>query len=186
MPDCIGGGMRGNMELQILHMIQELHANWLDPVMIFVSALGNGGLIWIALSIGLAIPKRTRACGLTMMGAMVLSYLLGNLFLKNIIGRPRPFMADNSVTLLIPKPGEYSFPSGHTLNSVTAATVIFLYFKKAGIVALILAGVIAFSRMYLFVHYPTDILGGIILGIMDAMLAYKIAQDIIKKREERL
>ena len=186
MPEYMAGGMRGNMELQILHMLQELHTDWLDPVMIFVSALGNGGLIWIALSIVLAIPKRTRACGLTMIGAMLLSYLLGNLFLKNVIARPRPFMEDGSVTLLIPKPGEYSFPSGHTLNSVTAATVIFIYFKKAGIGALILAGLIAFSRMYLFVHYPTDILGGIILGIMDAMLAYKIAQMIIKKREERL
>lgn len=178
--------MRGNMELQILHMIQELHTDWLDPVMILVSALGNGGLIWIALSVVLAIPKRTRACGLTMMGAMALSFLIGNLFLKNVIARPRPFVVDSSVTLLIPKPGEYSFPSGHTLNSVTAATVIFLYFKKAGIAALVLAGLIAFSRMYLFVHYPTDILGGIILGIMDAMLAYKITQMVIKKREERL
>lgn len=173
------------MELEILHGIQKLHTDWLDPVMILVSALGNGGLIWIALSVVLAVPKRTRACGLTMMGAMALSFLIGNLFLKNVIARPRPFVVDGSVTLLIPKPGEYSFPSGHTLNSVTAAMVIFLYFKKAGIAALVLAGLIAFSRMYLFVHYPTDILGGIILGIMDAMLAYKIAQMIIKKREER-
>lgn len=174
------------MELQILHAIQELHTDWLNAIMIFVSTLGNAGMIWIALSIALAIPKRTRACGLTMMGAMALSFLLGNLFLKNVIARPRPFMADSSVTLLIPQPGEYSFPSGHTLNSVTAATVIFLYFKKAGIIALLFAGVIAFSRLYLFVHYPTDILGGILLGIVDAVLAYKVAQIIKRKREERL
>ncbi|MBQ7781068.1 MAG: phosphatase PAP2 family protein [Lachnospiraceae bacterium] len=174
------------MELEILHAIQKMHTDWLDPIMVFLSALGNGGMIWIALSIVLVVPKRTRACGLTMMGAMALSFLIGNLFLKNVIARPRPFVVDSSVTLLIPKPGEYSFPSGHTLNSVTAATVIFLYFKKAGIAALVLAGLIAFSRMYLFVHYPTDILGGIILGIMDAMLAYKITQMVIKKREERL
>lgn len=174
------------MELQILHMIQELHTEWLNAIMIFVSTLGNAGMIWIALSIALAIPKRTRACGLTMMGAMALSFLLGNLFLKNVIARPRPFMADASVTLLIPEPGEYSFPSGHTLNSFTAATVIFLYFKKAGIAALLFAGLIAFSRLYLFVHYPTDILGGILLGIMDAVLIYKVAQIIMKKREERL
>ncbi|MGN0432299.1 MAG: phosphatase PAP2 family protein [Lachnospiraceae bacterium] len=174
------------MELQILHMLQELHTDWLDSVMVLVSALGNGGLMWIALSVGLLIPKRTRYCGLTMIGAMTLSFLIGNLFLKNVIARPRPFMEDSSVILLVPKPGEYSFPSGHTLNGMTAATVIFLYFKKAGIAALIMAGLIAFSRMYLFVHYPTDILGGIILGIIDAILAYKIAQMIIKKREERL
>lgn len=174
------------MELEILHAIQELHTDWLDAFMILVTTLGNGGIIWIALSLVLVVPKRTRACGLTMMGAMALSYLLGNLLLKNLIARPRPFMVDSSVSLLIPKPGEYSFPSGHTLNSVTAATVIFLYFKKAGIGAYVLAALIAFSRLYLFVHYPTDILGGILLGIMDAMLVYKIVQIIIKRREERL
>lgn len=174
------------MELEILHAIQELHTDWLDAFMILVTTLGNGGIIWIALSLVLVVPKRTRACGLTMMGAMLLSFLLGNLLLKNLIARPRPFMVDSSVSLLIPKPGEYSFPSGHTLNSVTAATVIFLYFKKAGIGAYVLAALIAFSRLYLFVHYPTDILGGILLGIIDALIVYKIAQIIIKKREERL
>ena len=174
------------MELEILHAIQELHTDWLNAVMILVTTLGNGGIIWIALSLVLVVPKRTRVCGFTMMGAMLLSFLLGNLLLKNLIARPRPFVADPSVTLLIPKPGEYSFPSGHTLNSVTAATVIFLYFKKAGIGAYILAALIAFSRLYLFVHYPTDIIGGILLGIIDALIVYKIAQIILKKREERL
>ncbi len=174
------------MELEILHAIQELHTDWLNAIMILVTTLGNGGIIWIALSLVLVVPKRTRVCGFTMMGAMLLSFLLGNLLLKNLIARPRPFMVDTSVTLLIPKPGEYSFPSGHTLNSVTAATVIFLYFKKAGIGAYVLAALIAFSRLYLFVHYPTDILGGILLGIIDALIVYKIAQIIIKKREERL
>ncbi len=174
------------MELEILHAIQELHTDWLNAIMILVTTLGNGGIIWIALSLVLVVPKRTRVCGLTMMGAMLLSFLLGNLLLKNLIARPRPFMVDTSVTLLIPKPGEYSFPSGHTLNSVTAATVIFLYFKKAGIGALVLAALIAFSRLYLFVHYPTDILGGILLGVIDAVIVYKIVQVIIKKREERL
>lgn len=174
------------MELEILHAIQELHTDWLNAIMILVTTLGNGGIIWIALSLVLVVPKRTRVCGFTMMGAMLLSFLLGNLLLKNLIARPRPFMVDTSVTLLIPKPGEYSFPSGHTLNSVTAATVIFLYFKKAGIGAYVLAALIAFSRLYLFVHYPTDILGGILLGIIDALIGYKIAQIIIKKREERL
>ena len=174
------------MELEILHGIQELHTDWLNAIMILVTTLGNGGIIWIALSLVLVVPKRTRVCGFTMMGAMLLSFLLGNLLLKNLIARPRPFMEDTSVALLIPKPGEYSFPSGHTLNSVTAATVIFLYFRKAGIGAYVLAALIAFSRLYLFVHYPTDILGGILLGIIDALIIYKIAQVIMKKREERL
>lgn len=174
------------MELQILHTLQDLHAGWLNPVMILLSALGNAGLIWIALSIVLAIPKRTRLCAFTMMGAMALSFLLGNVLIKNLVARPRPFAVDASVTLLIPQPGEYSFPSGHTLNGFTAATVIFLYYKRTGILALLFAGAIAFSRMYLFVHYPTDILAGMLLGITDAVVTYFIVKAIMKKREERL
>lgn len=174
------------MELQILHMLQELHAEWLDPVMILLSTLGNAGLIWIALSVVLAIPKRTRVCAFTMMGAMALSFLLGNIMIKNLVARPRPFMVDASVMLLIPQPGEYSFPSGHTLNGFTAATVIFLYYKKAGVLALLFAGAIAFSRMYLFVHYPTDILAGMLLGIVDAVITYFVVKMMLKKREERL
>lgn len=172
------------MELEILHAIQGMHNDWLDAVMIALSALGNSGIIWIALSVVLVIPKRTRLCGVTMMAAMALSFLLGNLLLKNLIARGRPFTVDTSVSLLIPIPGEYSFPSGHTLNGFTAATVIFLYFKKAGIAALLLAAGIAFSRMYLFVHYPTDILGGILLGVADALIVYnlyKIPQKQCKK-----
>ena len=164
------------MELEILHAIQGLRREWLDPLMIFLSALGNHGLFWILLSIVLAIPKRTRCCGFTMMGAMALSFLLGNVLLKNLIARPRPFTVDTSVILLVPRPGEYSFPSGHTLNGFTAASVLFLYFKRTGIAALLLAGAIAFPRMYLFVHYPTDILGGLLLGVADAVIVYFIVR----------
>ena len=161
------------MELQILHMLQDIHAEWLEPVIILLSALGNAGLIWIALSVVLAIPKRTRLCAFTMMGAMALSFLLGNVIIKNLVARPRPFSVD-------------SFPSGHTLNGFTAATVLFLYYKKAGVFALLSAAAIAFSRMYLFVHYPTDILAGMLLGIADAAAMYFIVKMIQKKREERL
>lgn len=158
------------MELQILHMIQNLHADWLNPIMIFVTKIGENGEVWILLSIILAIIPKTRKCGLTMMASMALTFLLGNVILKNVIARPRPCAVDDSVKLLIPFPGEYSFPSGHSSNGFAAATVIFAYYHKPGIAALLLATVIAFSRMYLFVHYPTDILGGILLGILDACL----------------
>lgn len=174
------------MELQILHAIQGMHTDFLDAIMILLSTLGNAGLIWIFLSIVLVFPKRTRRCGFTMMGAMALSFLIGNLFLKNLIARPRPCAVDTSVRLLIPFPSEYSFPSGHSLNGFTAATVIFLYFKKAGVFALLFAASIAFSRLYLFVHYPTDILGGMVLGILDAVLVYWIVKKVMQRRERRL
>ena len=158
------------MELQILHGIQGLHNEFLNSVMIFFSTIGNGGMCWIVVSILLAVIPRTRKCGFTMMASMALTFLLGNVFLKNLIAGPRPFMMDNSVTLLIPEPSEYSFPSGHTANSFAAAVVICAYFRRAGIAALVMAATIAFSRMYLFVHYPTDILGGIALGTLDACI----------------
>lgn len=169
------------MELQILHMLQGLHNEFLDGVMILVSTLGDHGLLWIAVSLVMLIPKRTRLCGITALVAMAVSFLLGNIVLKNVIARPRPCAVDSSVRLLIPFPSEYSFPSGHTLNGFTAATVIFMYFKVAGIPALFLAATIAFSRMYLFVHYPTDILAGIVLGVLDAVVAFIFVTKIYTK-----
>lgn len=158
------------MELEILHAIQGLHNEWLNALMIFFSAMGNGGIVWIVTSVVLALIPRTRKCGFAMMASMALTFLFGNLLLKNLIARPRPFFVDESVALLIPRPSEYSFPSGHTANSFAAAVVIFSHYRKAGIGALLVAAVIAFSRMYLFVHYPTDILGGLALGTLDACI----------------
>ena len=169
------------MELQILHAIQGMHMEWLDTIMIGLSTIGNVGIIWIVLSVILAIIPKTRKCGLTMMCSMALSFAVGNVLLKNIIGRARPCSIDTSVSLLIPFPSEYSFPSGHTLNGFTAAVTLFLFYKKPGIIAIIIAGFIAFSRMYLFVHYPTDIIGGIIIGIIDACIVVFLTRYSIKK-----
>ena len=92
----------------------------------------------------------------------------------------RPCQIDTSVLLKIPMPGEYSFPSGHTLHAFTAATMIFLHHKKAGVACLILAVLIAYSRMYLFVHFPTDVLAGMLLGIVVAHTVYRIS---LRKRK---
>lgn len=166
------------MELEVLHAIQSLHMDWLSPVMIVVSALGNAGMIWIAMALVMLCFRKTRRCGVLMLAAMAFSFLLGNVILKNLIARPRPFHSDTSISLLIPFPGEYSFPSGHTLNGFTAATVIFVHFRKAGIAALLFAGLIAFSRLYLFVHYPTDIMAGVVLGVLDALLICWIGRKV--------
>lgn len=172
-----------SFEMEFLHMLQSMHTPWLTPIMILVSTLGNAGLIWIITGLILLIPRKTRQCGVTMLIAMAFSFILGNLILKNVIGRARPFIQDETIKLLIPPPGEFSFPSGHTLNGFTAATVIFMYFKKPGIGALIFAGVIAFSRMYLFVHFPTDILGGLVLGVLDGMLVTFLVRRAVEKKK---
>ncbi|MCM1043955.1 MAG: phosphatase PAP2 family protein [Candidatus Gastranaerophilales bacterium] len=159
-------------------MIQELHRDWLDPIMVFFTTLGNAGLFWIALSVVLSCIPKTRKCGLTMLFGMALTYLFGNILLKNLVARPRPCAIDKSVTLLIPFPREYSFPSGHSSNGFTAAFILFGYYRKMGVAALAVAAIIAFSRMYLFVHYPTDILGGICVGLADAYLAFCCARKV--------
>lgn len=169
------------MEFEILYAIQGMHNAVLDSLMLFFTTLGEGGILWIAISLILVISNKTRKCGLAMMGAMALSFLLGNLIIKNIVQRARPCTLDPTVKLLIKFPWDYSFPSGHTLNGFTAATVIFCYYKRWGMLAYVGAAMIAFSRMYLFVHFPTDILGGIILGIADGVLMYKIIQKVYKK-----
>lgn len=171
-----------NMELMILHQIQNLHTPWLDPIMIGVSTLGNGGTLWIAIALLMLCFKKTRKCGIIMAVSMLGCYVLGNLVIKNLVARTRPFRVDETVQLLIAMPGEYSFPSGHTMNSFTAATVIFAHFKKPGIVAILLAVIIAFSRMYLFVHYPTDILAGFLIGVGMALFVLWLSKQNQVKR----
>ena len=91
---------------------------------------------------------------------------MGNLTIKPLVGRLRPFYIVHDIKLLIPEPYGYSFPSGHALSSFAASTVIFLNNKKLGLIALILAIMIAFSRLYLYVHYLSDVLVGALLGVM--------------------
>ena len=162
------------MELQILYAISEWHSPILDKIMIFITSLGNAGVFWLCLSIILAIIPRTRRCGICMLLSMALTFILGNLILKNVVARPRPFTVATEVVLKIAKPLEYSFPSGHTMSAFSAATALFLFHKRWGVAALLLAAAIGFSRMYLFVHYPTDILAGVVLGCVDALLIFRL------------
>lgn len=172
------------MEFEFLYVLQSLHNPILDKIMVAITTLGDDGIFWIIVGLGMLIFKKTRKCGAMMLLTMAICYIVGNIGLKNIIQRPRPCRIDPSVPLLIPFPSEYSFPSGHTLHGFAAATAIFLHFKKPGIAALVLASLIAFSRMYLFVHFPTDILGGIIIGVGMAVLIYRLEKKIRKKATE--
>lgn len=174
------------MEMSILHAIQSIHTSLLDSIMVFITTLGNGGLIWIAIAVICLFSKKYRKCGIAMGLALLLSFILGNVILKNLVARPRPCWIDSSVTLLIKNPTDYSFPSGHSFASFAGATVIFMYHKKEGIIALILAALIAFSRLYLFVHYPSDVLGGAILGIFVAVISVWIVNKYLLNKRESL
>ena len=172
-------------DLPILDWIQANMANpVLDLIMPYITMLGNGGIFWIACSlIMLAIPK-TRKTGLGMALALVMGLLICNITLKPLIGRIRPYdyqseFLNTTITLLVKMPHDFSFPSGHTIASFEAATVILLNSKKLGIPAMILAVLIAFSRLYLYVHYPTDVIASIVLGVLFAVLGNLLAHKLL-------
>ena len=140
------------MDLTIVRWAAEhLHGPFLDTVMPYVTALGDSGFIWVVICLVLLARKKTRRAGIFCGLALLIAYVSGELVIKNLIQRPRPFTLLPGVSLLIPPPGSFSFPSGHTGSSFAGATAIFLLDKKWGVPALVLAALIAFSRLYLSV-----------------------------------
>lgn len=160
-----------NFELGILDKIQDIFKSDLfDAIMPFASKLSNEGIIWIILALILLIIPKYRKVGIIVTVALILDVLLCNVFLKPLVARARPFTY-NDFILLIKMPTDFSFPSGHTAVSFSAAFALLFAKSKMFIPAVILATIIAFSRLYLYVHFPTDILAGIILGLMCGKLS---------------
>lgn len=169
----------------------------LDNIMPFFTMLGDYGIVWIVLSIVFMIPKKTRRTGFGMALSLVLCLIFGNGIIKNLVARPRPFDLPGCTLsrdrLLIPAPTDYSFPSGHTMSSVAAATALFKDHSVLGFLAFVLALAIAFSRLYLQVHYPSDVLGGLIIGFLMGLWGCNIVKVVAdrftknkhnKKKEE--
>ena len=170
-------------EISILLWIQENLRGALDGFWVFITHLGDGGYLWIAIGIALLFFKKTRPVGISVLLALLINLFITNIGLKNIIARPRPFNVNPELITLIKHPSSFSFPSGHTSGSLTAAMVLYhLMPKKIGVPAVVLATMIAFSRMYVGVHYPTDVLGGIAV----AMVASTVAIVIVRFAKEKL
>lgn len=177
------------MEFAILDALQKLHTPVLTAVMKVITSLGDAGLIWILLALVLLLIPKTRKTGVVVALALILDLLLCNVLLKTLIARTRPYEIQTMVEILIRKPSDYSFPSGHTAASFAAASALFFAKgrdKRLWAPALMLAVLIAFSRLYFYVHYPTDVLGGAAIGLLCGYLASKIAEITdgmkIKKR----
>ena len=154
------------MESSILLWVQEnLRSDTLTPIVKFITTLGNAGILWIILSAIFLCFKKTRKIGLMTSLSLILDLLSVNVLIKNLAARTRPYEVIEGLTSLIGPQSDFSFPSGHTAASFAFATVIlFTAPKKYSVPTLILATLIALSRIYLGVHYPTDILGGIVIG----------------------
>lgn len=167
--------MLEQIDFSILNFIQEhIRCAFLDYLFPAITHLGDAGIIWIIIALVLLFFKNHRKTGITMIIGLVLGLLIGNLFLKNVVGRLRPFEIQEGVKLLIKAPKDPSFPSGHTLASVTSATILFLNYKKRAIIFIVLAIFIALSRLYLYVHFPSDVIAGAILGVFIGNLSVRL------------
>lgn len=172
------------MELRFLDFLQTIHTPLLDRILAFITSLGNAGIIWIVLAVVLLILPKTRKTGIIVAAALLMDLILCNLILKNLVARVRPYDVNTAIAILIKKSLDFSFPSGHTAASFAAMTALFLAkMKKAWIAALVLAVLIAFSRLYFYVHYPTDVLGGAVVGILSGIIGYAIVEKIDKRRK---
>lgn len=161
---------------RILVWIQEhLRFDWLDSVMVFMTRLADSGIIWVCLAVLLLCFKKYRKTGTAMAVALMIGYVATNLILKNVVMRVRPYDAIAAITPLL-REGSWSFPSGHATCSIAAGYVMYQRLPRyMGIPALILAIVICLSRMYVGVHYPTDVICGVMIGLFAAMCALKIS-----------
>ncbi len=147
----------------------------------FFTALGDVGLVWIVLIVTLLLIPLKRWHGLKVLLAFLFSAFIGNILLKPIVARLRPFELNTVISLIIDKPSGYSFPSGHTITAFAAATAMFIGDKRFGSLALVLAFLISFSRLYLYVHFPSDVIAGAVLGIVSGVIAC-IVVDIFNKK----
>ena len=163
----------------------------LDVAMPIITLLGDAGIFWIAVSVLFMLTKKYRKTGIGMMFALMMGLLICNIWLKPAVARIRPYDFQmehfmKEIPLLAGTMHDFSFPSGHTIASFEAAVVILLNNKKLGIPAMILACLIAFSRLYLYVHYPTDVLFSIVLGTAFAFLGNFLAKKVMNILPEKL
>ncbi len=170
-------------EASIILWIQENLRGVMDGFWVFVTHLGDEGFLWIALGIVLLFWKKTRPIGFTMLLSLSLDFLIVNVTLKGLVGRPRPFVVNEAIVTLIKQPSPYrSFPSGHTAGSFAAMLALYKWVpKKIGIPAVVLATLVALSRLYVGVHYPTDLLGGFVVGLVSSIVAYRIVKSVMRK-----
>lgn len=169
-----------SLDWSVLHWMQDtLTCPALDFLMPKITLLGNGGAVWLLAAGGLLCTKKYRRQGVLLLGGLAAGVLVGNVLLKNLIARPRPCWIDSGIRLLIPDPTDYSFPSGHTLSSVIGATVLTKTNRRFGCAAIPLAALIAFSRLYLYVHFPSDVLAAAVLGVVIGEISVRCGSRVI-------
>lgn len=176
------------IDFLILDYIQENIRHFiLDPLMVGLSYIGEFGAVWILLAIVLVLFRKTRPAGVCMLASLALEFLIGDICIKNIVLRPRPFLINTDIDLIIEAPTSPSFPSGHSAAAFASVTALFGMLKEKRWIAysaLALAVLIVFSRLYNYVHFPTDVLFGMILGVLSGLVMVLIFKKT--KLDEKL
>lgn len=178
-----------DFDLGVFQWIQSIQNGFLDALMVGVTTLGNAGAIFIILGLTLLFTKKYRKAGLAVLVALIVMLLCNDLFLKEFFARVRPFNLFESnpekyavwgteyvFPELVHKPSSFSFPSGHTASAFAAATALLWHSRKWGIPTMIFAAFMGFSRIYVQVHYCTDVIGGIISGAICGLIAVLIVK----------
>lgn len=174
-----------SLDGSILLGIQEyLRADWLTPVMLTITKLGNLGFIWIVISLLLLCFKKTRWAGAAGILGLIFSLVFNNWLLKNLFERTRPYEVVEGLMLMTKKASDFSFPSGHTGSSFAAATAICCMMKQSRTkwqyLLLGFAAVMGYTRLYIGIHYPSDVICGMLTGILCGYAAYRVLR-IAKK-----
>ena len=171
-----------------LDALQTIHNPALNMVMAFFTTIGEGGILWIALALMFFVIKKTRLMGWSMIQALAFEGIISELIIKNLVQRQRPFLYRPEIDTIVNRPTSFSFPSGHTCTAFACSTVIFCFNKKLGIVSYIVAVLIGFSRNYFFIHFPTDVLcgmlEGIVLGLLAVVVVRKLNEKLFAKKEK--
>jgi len=175
------------IDFNILNAIQSIRNPFLDTIMPLITFLGSGGIVWAVTALIMLCFKKSRKTGIVIIVSLLLGLFLSTMGLKNVIARERPYNTEGALltveNLLIG--GRFSFPSGHAISSFSAATAILLYSKKSAIPAIILAALICFTRLYLYVHFPSDVICGALFGILLAFMSNFLVNKIWEKNNER-
>ena len=178
-------------DFQILFFIRDhIRNSFLNVVVPFYTTLGDDGIIWIALGLIMLIPKKTRKCGIMVLAALIVMVVFNNLLLKNLIARARPYATYpeliEDLIGVIHVPSSYSFPSGHTVSAMAVAFTVLTQHKKLGSIVLVFAILMGLSRLYVGVHFPTDVYGGMIVGAIIALFVYWAEKKITPKLVEKI
>lgn len=163
---------------RMLMWLARHHTPFLNKLMILITTTGNNGYVWFALSIPFLLTNRGRLTGFTILASLGIATLTGEVSIKHIVKRVRPCDKAYEEYLLIENPPHYSFPSGHTTASCAVATVIFFMCPMWSVPVCLYALLLSFSRLYLLVHYPSDVIAGIFIGAVCGAVSVPISAYI--------